>query len=350
MTEPTGWGDPPAQRPALGAVRAAARRLRGVVARTPLLTLGKAARIRLKPENLQPTGSFKVRGVFNWALSLPASERSKGCSTFSAGNTALALAFAARRLSRGSGHQPETRVACRSMLPDYAPRSKVEALLALGVETVLVPFDEMASWLLRAGWRDEPYAFLHPWTEPLMIAGHGTIGLELLRDCPDVERVYVPVGGGALAAGVGSVVKALAPKVRVVGVQTESCPSFFASFQAGRPVWIEPKPTVCDGVAVPFVTDQMYPLLREVVDEVVLVPESLVEETIQLLAAEAKLVVEGAGALAVAAALTDSSRGRSSTVAIVTGGSIGLTEFARILAHRLTGLRPAHILDSHATS
>jgi threonine dehydratase len=300
----------------LDEVRAAAKRIAGVVVRTPLVRFGSEQGkdpVFLKPELLQPTGSFKIRGVYNWAASLTRTELDRGLSTFSAGNTALALGFAARRFG----------TTARSLLPDYAPAAKVSALHQAGVATELVPFSHMADWLFRAGWRDEPYAFLHPWTEPAMLAGHATIGIEILDEMPDVNTVFIPVGGGALAAGVGSIIKTLRPGCRIVGVQTESCPALAASLAAGKPVWIEPKPTVCDGVAVPFVTDQMFPLLRRVVDSVVTVPEAAVHSTLRRLALEAGLLSEGAGALALAGALAVSPSECGLTACLVTGGNAG---------------------------
>ncbi len=272
----------------------------------------------LKSEVEQPTGSFKIRGVYSWAAGLSPEAIRRGFSTFSAVNTALALAHCARTFG----------TTCRSLLPDYAPKVKVQALRALGVETVLVPFDELADYIFRAGWRDEPYAFLHPWTEPAMIAGHATIGLELIEDLPDVETVYVPVGGGALACGVGCAVGMLNPAARIVGVQTESYPSLAQSFHAGRPVWIEPRPTICDGVAVPFTADQLFPLLQRTVDSVAVVTEEQVKDAVRVLKQEANLVAEGAGALALAAALDTPLEDRGLSVCLVTGGNIetGLRE------------------------
>ena len=321
-TRLTGWGDPPAQTPTLDDVRAAARRLKRTVVRTPLLRAGPD--IWLKPESLQPTGSFKVRGVGNWAAGLSPATRRRGFSTFSAGNTALALAWFARSFG----------VSCRSLLPDYAPEIKVQALRECGVETVLVPFEELADYIFRAGWRSEPYSFLHPWTEPAMIAGHATIGLEIIEDLPDVETVFVPVGGGALACGVGGAVKAFNPGTRIVGVQTESYPSLAQSFRQGRPVWVEPKPTICDGVAVPFTTDQLYPLLRETVDCVAVVSEAQVRAAVRVLATENRLVSEGAGALALAAAM-DMPRGeRGLSVCLVSGGNILRQQLDEILGRK----------------
>ena len=310
---PTGWGDPPATAPTLDAIRKAYERIEGVAERTPLTPFGpRDSGILLKSEVGQPTGSFKIRGVYNWAAGLSPEEVRRGFSTFSAGNTALALAHCARAFG----------TTCRSLLPDYAPEVKVKALRDRGVQTVLVPFAEMADYILSAGWRDEPYAFLHPWTEPAMIAGHATIGLEIVEDLPDVETVYVPVGGGALAAGVGCAVGMLNPAARIVGVQTESYPALAESFHAGRPVWVEPRPTICDGVAVPFTTDQLYPLLRETVDRVAVVSEEQVRAALRLLARECRVVSEGAGALALAAALDTPLEDRGPSVCLVTGGNI----------------------------
>ena len=310
---PTGWGDPPVAAPTLDAIQKARERLSGVARRTPLTPFGgKDSRILLKSEVGQPTGSFKIRGVYNWAAGLSPEAVRRGFSTFSAGNTALALAHCAQVFG----------TTCRSLLPDYAPEVKVRALRELGVETVLVSFEEMADYIFSAGWRDEPYAFLHPWTEPAMIAGHATLGLEIIEDLPDVETVYVPVGGGALTCGVGCAVGMLNPGTRIVGVQTESYPSLAQSFHAGRPVWIEPRPTVCDGVAVPFTTDQLYPLLRETVDSVAVVSEEQVRAAIRVLASEHRLVAEGAGALALAAAIDTPLEDRGLSVCLVTGGNI----------------------------
>jgi len=312
---PTGWGDPPAAAPSLDEIREAADRICSYTVRTRperFRTAGGSQRLFIKSELGQPTGSFKVRGVLNWALSLSDEERARGLSTFSAGNTALALGHAARLLG----------TTARSLLPDYAPANKVRALRNAGVETVLVSFDEMADWVFSAGWREEPWAFLNPWTEPSMIAGHGTIGLELIEDLPEINRVYVPVGGGALVGGVGGALRVMRPAVKIVAVQTESYPSLQASFDAGRPQWIDPKSTICDGVAVPFTTDQMYPLLKEVVDEVITVPELEVRHAIRLLYLEHGLAVEGAGALSVAAALRDGPGRAMPAVCLVTGGSV----------------------------
>jgi len=315
---PTGWGEPALDAPGLADVRAAAQRVRDVCLRTPLVPFAAVPNLFLKPECLQPTGSFKLRGVYNWAVTLSREERRAGFSTFSAGNTALALGFCARKFG----------VRCRSLLPDYAPKAKVAALRAAGVECALVPFSAMADWLFAAGWRNEPYAFLHPWTEPKLLSGHATIGLEIADDLPGPATVFVPVGGGALAAGVASALRALRPGTRIVGVEAANYPSLCASRHAGRPVWVASEHTICDGVAVPFANDSLFPLLSRVLDDVVLVSEDEAKSAMRRLVVEAKLVAEGAGALALAAALKLKPAG--AVVAIVSGGNAEPAELGEL--------------------
>ncbi len=309
--------------PPVSEFRDAAARLRGVIVRTPLVPLREpdpVARLWLKVETLQPTGSFKIRGVYHAVARLDAAARARGLSTVSAGNTAQALAFAARCFG----------VSARSLMPDTAPRAKVEAMQRYGGEPVLVPAPELFRFLAERGWEREPYAFVHPWTDRDLRVGHGTIALEILEDLPDVAAVYVPVGGGGLIGGVGSALRTLAPAVRVIAVEPEGCAALDASLRAGRPARVECR-TMCDGVAVPYITDEMFPLLRAVVDEVQLVPESAVRQAIRRLALQDRLVVEGAGALAVAAALADPTAPAGRTVCLVTGGSIDVRTLTDIL-------------------
>jgi threonine dehydratase len=304
----TGWGELPISAPGIDAVQQARERLAGVAAVSPLLPCAASRNILLKLETAQPTGSFKLRGAWNWAAQLGEAAVRRGFSTFSAGNTALALGWCARRLG----------TTCRSLIPDYAPAVKVSALRAAGVEPVMVPFEAMADWLFRAGWRTEPWSFLHPWTEPAMLAGHATIALELCEHSDIFYSVYIPVGGGALCCGVGSALKRLRPDTRVVAVQSAAYPALPASRAAGHPVWVEHGTTVCDGVAVPFLTEPVFPLLQSVVDEVRVVEDRKVLAAIELLAGQG-VAAEGAGALALAAALAD--RGGTPAVCLVTGAN-----------------------------
>lgn len=302
--------------------RAAAADLTEIVHRTDLVPLrGDEADIWLKLEIHQPIGSFKLRGIFHAVAALDPQRRSAGISTVSAGNTAKALAWAGRHFG----------VEARALMPEGAPRTKIEAVEALGGTPVLVPTAEVFRFLKEHGWDDEPYAFIHPWTDRDVRVGHGSMALEILEQCPEVDTVFIPVGGGGLIGGVGAALKLLKPSVRVIAVEPTSCPAVSASLQAGSPTSV-PCDTLCDGVAVPYVTDEMYPLLADLIDEVVLVSEADVRATIRYLALHNHIVVEGAGALAAAATCHLSAKERGVSVALVTGGCIDADKLASILA------------------
>jgi len=321
----TGWGGEPVSPPDLSEIKAAAKRLEGIIVRTPLVPLHRydaKVDILLKPEMLQPIGSFKVRGVYNWAACLSEAERENGLSTISAGNTALALGYAARRFD----------VMARSFLPDSVPDARVTAIQSYGMDAVKLPRDDLFRYIFESLWKKEPYCFLNPWADPNMIAGSGTIGLEIFDDLKTVDTIYIPIGGGGLVSGAGSALKTLKPSIRIVGVQSESCPALQTSLDAGGPVWINTRPTICHGTTVPFVVDEMFPLIKQVVDDVVLVSEDAVKSVIKRLAMGNKMVVEGSGALSVAAALAEPPEKRGQTVCILSGGSIDPEELAEIVA------------------
>lgn len=308
--------------PGIDAIRAARERTSSVVRHTPLVPSHErlqSPRLRLKLETFQPVGSFKLRGIFNAVAALSPEERSRGLSTVSAGNTAQALAWAARHFG----------VPARSLMPESAPRAKIDAVTAFGGEPVLVPVSEVFTFLKDHGWEDEPYTFIHPWTNPDVMTGHGSMGLELLEDAPELDTVYIPVGGGGLLAGVGAALKALSPELRVIAVEPEGCPALHESLRAGRPVEVECD-TLCDGVAVPYMTEEMFPLLQELVDGTRLVSEDDVKAMVKELAMGARLVAEPSAALAVAAAW-DERDGDGESAAIVTGGSIDAGKLANIL-------------------
>ncbi|MDP9143758.1 MAG: pyridoxal-phosphate dependent enzyme [Actinomycetota bacterium] len=314
-TRRTGWGGEPVSAPSLDEIRSASERLRGTVVRTPLVGLHSydtVTDIHLKPEVLQPVGSFKIRGVGNWALSLSDAERRRGISTTSAGNTAAALGYMARRLG----------VPARSMVPFTLHETKRRMLGSYGVELVEVAMEDLMAYMFEEKWRDEPYSYLNPWGEPLMIAGHATIGVEIFEDLPEIESVFIPVGGGALLCGVAAALKTLKPSIRVYAVQAEVNSALSAAFKNGGPLWIEWHDTVVEGASTPVITDEMYPLLRSLVDEVVLVSEDQVKDAMRRLALRNKLVTEGAGAAAVAAALSVPVKQRGTTVCVVSGGSV----------------------------
>jgi threonine dehydratase len=314
---------PPATRASLSEIREAANRIAGVILETPLVPLQDEAlgeNIWLKPEMLQPIGSFKLRGVYNAVACLSAEERRRGLSTVSAGNTAQALAWSGRRFG----------VPARSLMPDTAPRSKIDAVRQYGGEAVLVPVPELFRFLEERRWESEPYAFVHPWTDRRVMTGHASLGLEIVEACPDVDSVFISVGGGGLIAGVASALRALKPEVRIFAVEPEGCAALHASFEAGCATRVDCR-TFSDGVAVPYTTPEMYPLLRELVDEVVLVSEADTRAAIRRLAMGNKLVAEGAGALPLAAALSVASGVRGTSICVLGGGSLDSDKLARIL-------------------
>ena len=301
----------------------AAERLEGIIQRTPLVPFRSDendSSILLKLEIHQPITSFKIRGVFHAVSSLSDDERKAGISTVSAGNTAQALAWAGRYFG----------VEAQSVMPDSAPESKIESVRRLGGTPVLQPMAEVFRFLKEHLWEQQPFAFIHPWTNRDVRIGHGSMGSEILNDCPDVETVFIPVGGGGLLGGVGAALKLLKPEIQIIAVEPEGCPSFHASIQQGSPATIESN-TICDGVAVPYMTEEMFPVLRELADETVLVSDRTVKSYVKRLALHDKIVVEPSAALAVAAADNYPERKRGLSVALVTGGSIDAKKFTDIL-------------------
>ena len=302
----------------------ARERIAGVALRTPLVPLHESAGVAnvfLKLETLQPINSFKIRGIFNAVAKLSDEERSRGLFTTSAGNTAQAIAWCGRHFG----------VSARSMMPHGAPQTKAEAVRAYGGEPVFVTRDEIFDFMLNRGWEGQDYTFIHPWTNRDVLVGHGSAGLEIAEDLPGIETVFIPVGGGGFFTGVALALKSVLPDVRIVAVEPEGCPALMKSLEAGRAVAVDCQ-TFCDGVAVPFMTDEMFPLLRDLADDSILISEDEVFDAIRLLAFGNKVIAEGAGALAVAAALKSPEADRGRTVAIITGGSIDPDKLLAILA------------------
>ena len=290
-----------------------------VVRQTPVLpsqTLSDVAgaEVALKAENLQRTGSFKIRGALNKLAEL--GERcARGVTAGSAGNHAWACAQAAR--TRG--------VPCEVFMPVEAPLSKIEGCRALGAVVHIGghSVDDCVA-LARARAEEAGMAFVHPFDDPDVIAGQGTLGLELLDDVPDLAKVVVPVGGGGLSSGVAIAVKSARPDVEVVGVQVDTCAAYPESLRRGEPVAVESALTIADGIAVKRPGALTLPLVRRWLDDVVVVPEDDVAEAIVLCMERAKLVVEGAGAVGVAALLggqTAAAR-TGTTCVILSGGNV----------------------------
>jgi len=303
--------------------------LRGIARRTPLDPAPKIGEnIYIKAENLQLTGAFKVRGAYNKIRSLTTEEAAKGVIACSAGNHAQGIALSAAKLGIHS-------VIC---MPAGAPISKIEATKAYGAEVVLVPgvYDDAAREAERLV-EEKGYTFAHPFNDPLVIAGQGTIGLEILEQLPDAAQVVVPVGGGGLISGVAFAIKKLKPSVRVIGVQAEGAPSMERSMHQGRPVQLGQVATIADGIAVKRPGDLTFELCREYVDEIVTVREDEIASAILKLMEEQKTVAEGAGAVPVAACMfrkVDTTAGK--TVCVVSGGNIDVTTVSRVITKGLT--------------
>ncbi|MBJ7604180.1 MAG: pyridoxal-phosphate dependent enzyme [Candidatus Dormibacteraeota bacterium] len=288
----------------IGAAVAAAQ---PYVRRTPLLPLDRGRWLKL--ESLQPTGSFKVRGFLAAALALSPDERARGLLTVSAGNAALACAYAAHALD----------VPCRVFSFDTAPKTKLEGLRALGAGVTLLPRADLLAWLSRHGWEAEPETFIHPFADDLVQAGHGGIGLEILADVPGVHRVVVPVGGGGLMVGVAEAIKQTRPAVEMVGAVAAGY-EMWPRIMRGESLAATLKPeTIADGTTAPY-DSRLQPRLAACVDSWVTVPEPVLRGSVWRLAAEGKVVAEGAGALAYAA--LDFLESRPPTVAVVSGGNI----------------------------
>ncbi|HSS44231.1 MAG TPA: threonine/serine dehydratase, partial [Thermoanaerobaculia bacterium] len=315
---------------ALEEIRAAAARIAGKVHRTPILSaaqLGENARVRLflKCESFQKTGSFKPRGALNKVLSLTEAERNRGLVTVSAGNHAQAVAWAGRMAG----------ASCAVVMPTGAPKSKIEAVMGYGAEVILhedraTLFDKLNEVREARG-----LTFVHPFDDPVVLAGAGTTGLEILEDFPEADYVLVPVGGGGLLAGVASAVKGLRPKTRGVAVELEAGPGLRPALSAGKPVPVlRPNDTLADGMTPPFVGALPLEIARQAVDEVVTVSEAEIVSAMKLLMTRAKLYVEGSGAAATAALLAGRVRAPAGAhvVAIVSGGNVDLERVAEIVA------------------
>lgn len=279
--------------------------------------------IYLKPENLQITGSFKIRGAYYRISQLTDEEKARGVVACSAGNHAQGVALGA------TAHGIKSLIC----LPEGAPISKVEATRRLGAEICLVPgvYDDAYRRALQL--RDEHgYTFVHPFNDEHVIAGQGTIGLELLDQLPDVEAVVVPIGGGGLISGVAYAIKMLNPSVKVYGVQAQGAPSMYDSIHDHHPDTLDHVSTIADGIAVKTPGDLTYDICSKYVDDIALVTEDEICAAILRLIEEEKMVAEGAGAVSVAAAMFDKVpiRGKK-TVCLVSGGNIDVTILNRVI-------------------
>jgi threonine dehydratase len=296
----------------LADVRAAADRIEPHVLRTPILS-GEpvaGAGVWLKAENLQRTGSFKVRGAVNAVLQLSPEQRRRGVITLSAGNHGQALAYAAQAF----------RIPCVVVIREDAQLTKLQAIRRYGAEIVLVPLTEWQQRLEEEQQRRELY-LVHPFDDPAVAAGQGTVGLEILDAVPEIRTVIVPVGGGGLISGVAVALKQQRQGIRIIGVEPDRAPAVNESLAAGHPVPPSRLDTIADGLAAPYTRSFNLALIQRYVDEMRTVTDEAIIEALKVVALQARLVVEPAGAAAVAALLSDPTVARP-VVAILSGGNV----------------------------
>lgn len=309
----------------------AQRVLSGVARHTALVEapqINPDAEIWLKPENLQLTGSFKLRGAYYKISQLSPEEKERGVIACSAGNHAQGVAL-------GATHNGIKSLIC---LPAGAPLSKVEATKGYGADVCLVPgvYDDAYAKALELQ-KEFGYTFVHPFDDSLVIAGQGTIGLEILQDLPEVDAVIVPIGGGGLISGVSFAIKTLRPEVKVYGVQSNGAPSMTTSLHEGKITRLESVQTIADGIAVKEPGVNTFEYVKKYVDEVVTVSDEETAAAILSLIERNKLVAEGAGAVAVAAAMFDKVpvKGKK-VVCLVSGGNIDVSTLSRIITRGLS--------------
>jgi threonine dehydratase len=304
----------------LSEIKEARKRIAKTIVRTPLIRLELGTEfpdIRLKLENLQPINAYKLRGAANAVAALPEADRNRGVWTISAGNAGQGVAYAAR----------EAGVPCTVVVVETAPKSKLERMRALGAKLFPVPYEIAWKALDDRSFAGIDGTFIHPFDDDDFIAGHGTMGLEILEDAPDVAAVIASIGGGGLIVGVGSAIKALRPEVKIFGVEPETAAPAALSFEKGSPqIFSNWKSSFVDGAGGQSMFPRMWERMKPIVDDYFVVTLEDTKNAMRLLAEKARVIAEGAGALPVAAALSGKA-GSGPIVAIVSGGNIDLPKF-----------------------
>jgi threonine dehydratase len=308
----------------LAEIRQARERIAKTILRTPLVRLELGSDkpdIRLKLENLQPINAYKLRGAANAVAMLSDADRRRGVWTISAGNAGQGVAYAARAAG----------VPCTVVAIETAPAAKIERMKALGAKLILVPYATAWKTLDERAYPGAEGTFIHPFDDDHFIAGHATMGLEILEDAPDVAAVIASIGGGGLITGVGSALKALKPEVKIWGAEPETAAPMAQSLAAGSPqAFKEWKASFVDGAGGQSVFPRMWQRMKPLVDGSIVVTLEETRRAMRLMAEKARVIAEGAGALPLAAALTGKA-GRGPIVAIVSGGNIDLAKFTELI-------------------
>ena len=314
-------------------IESARATIAGSVLRTPLVRLDTGAggpEIRLKLENLQPTNSYKLRGAVNAVAMLAEAARARGVWTISAGNAGQGIAYAARQAG----------VPCSVVVIETAPAAKIARMRALGARLIPVPYEIAWQALEERAFPGVEGTFVHPFDNHNFIAGHATMGLEILEDAPDTAAVVAAIGGGGLITGIASALKASKPHIRVFGAEPETAAPAACSFARGSPqVFSGWQPSFVDGAGGKSVFPRMWERMRPIVDGSIVVSLEQTKQAMRMLAERSRVIAEGAGALALAAALTGNA-GPGPIVAIVSGGNIDLEKFCGILQVDTHPLRP----------
>jgi threonine dehydratase len=309
----------------LSEIQEARKRIADTIVRTPLIRLELGPGfpdIRLKLENLQPINAYKLRGAANAVALLSDSERKRGVWTISAGNAGQGVAYAARQAG----------VPCAVVVIETAPKSKLDRMRALGAKLFPVPYDVAWKTLEERSFPGAEGTFIHPFDDDNFIAGHGTMGLEILEDAPDTAAVIASIGGGGLITGVGSALKALKPEIKIFGVEPETAAPAALSFKMGSPqVFKEWKASFVDGAGGQSMFPRMWERMKPTVDDYFVVSLEETRKAMRLMAEKTRVISEGAGALPLAAALTGKA-GNGPIVAIVSGGNIDLNKFCELTA------------------
>jgi len=310
----------------LSEIQEACKRIAQTVVRTPLIRLELGPDfpdIRLKLENLQPINAYKLRGAANAVALLSDSERERGVWTISAGNAGQGVAYAARQAG----------VPCAVVVIETAPKSKLDRMRALGAKLFPVPYEVAWKTLEERAFPGAEGTFIHPFDDDNFIAGHGTMGLEILEDVPDAAAVIASIGGGGLITGVGSALKALKPEIKIFGVEPETAAPAAMSFKMGSPqVFKEWKASFVDGAGGQSMFPRMWERMKSIVDDYFVVSLEETRKAMRLMAEKTRVISEGAGALPLAAALTGKA-GNGPIVAIVSGGNIDLNKFCELTTH-----------------
>jgi threonine dehydratase len=307
-------------------IHEARQRIATTILRTPLIRLQMRSdypEVRLKLETLQPTNSFKLRGAANAVAMLSDAARKRGIWTISAGNAGQGVAYAAKQAG----------IPCTVIVFETAPVSKIERMKALGARLILVPYEVAWQALEERSFPGVEGTLVHPFDDHNFIAGHATMGLEILEDAPDTTGIIAGIGGGGLVVGIGSAVKALKPEIKVLGAEPETAAPTALSFKIGSPqVFKERKSSFVDGAGSLSVLPRMWERMEGVVDDCIVVSLDETKEAMRLMAEKARIISEGAGALALAAALSGKA-GQGPIVAIVSGGNIDLKDYCDLIGN-----------------